>query len=472
MTDNDEEELRKGILSAKLEFMGLILADNNNNDIQVNSCYINRAEIKTLSEYLSSNGLLTTDTSLNYERINDRFVIPIILLDGRKIELEVQETQFGLVPEMAVFYRMERDGNYIEEYTSSIIGEEINNYINDVLKASVISSQEIERNFVPENMLDLARKISDGTLFPPKDPKKIIDIIQSPNEHREKISSDRSDDYKTREEKSQYSSSQESSLDSKEGDEQDENISEEMLDEMKKDVAMIFSQDEELRRSCSRLKQVLKVDAASSVIDNIQEADSASDSGINRNEPITIYRFATSGARLQDRIVILQGDRITDERKYDSICGLMDGINNQSVNRLTDTKSKIKYIDFEGKEHETELVKKPDDLSEGQKQTILDKMDELDNQSNVILKSTDLTIEQKIKGLKAINNKRLKLFKEYGVILPEIESKIIVDNTKLEEAENGKSGGDTGNRGDDEVENTGEHLPELPDRNKRTPFDP
>ena len=242
MTDNDEEELRKGILSAKLEFMGLILADNNNNDIQVNSCYINRAEIKTLSEYLSSNGLLTTDTSLNYERINDRFVIPIILLDGRKIELEVQETQFGLVPEMAVFYRMERDGNYIEEYTSSIIGEEINNYINDVLKASVISSQEIERNFVPENMLDLARKISDGTLFPPKDPKKIIDIIQSPNEHREKISSDRSDDYKTREEKSQYSSSQESSLDSKEGDEQDENISEEMLNKLREQGSNIWKE--------------------------------------------------------------------------------------------------------------------------------------------------------------------------------------------------------------------------------------
>ena len=445
-----DRRIKQGILASKLTARKLSIEDRDGKSIDINDCYINTSEIMGLEEYLREKGELT-ERNIDTEKIKDRYVIPIILLDGRKIEIEVRDLQVGIKPELAIIYDTDRN----VECTKPIILEEVNEYISNKT-GNAISSDIIREIFEPKNMADLAEKISEDRYFLPTEPKdvakmleiKAIDSLKKSEDNVvEEDGEDRNNPERViyKEEKSQEEDPEqerntvpnnkpvynESKEDKKEDDSKD--VPEDISEEVKNDVKIILGKDEELRKNGCRLKQVLKVDDGKSVADMIQSEDYADDNGIKNNAPLTIYRFASGGVDLSDRVVILQEDRVISvgERDGKTISKKMDDIGSPEISYLKDNETQYMYTDLDGHKFVGDLSRNPNDLSDVKKDEILAEMDKLDKESFSIL-SSSMSDEEKTKSLQICNNKRLELIKENGLALP-IEGEIRADNEILED---------------------------------------
>ena len=82
-------------------------------------------------------------------------------------------------------------------------------------------------------------------------------------------------------------------------------------------------------------------------------------------------RFADSGAGLSDKVIMIQGEKVVENSKYDhDMTELMNDKTQNGVRDLEDNDSKIYFTDSNGKTTELDLVAKPKDLSMEEKKGV------------------------------------------------------------------------------------------------------
>ena len=89
--------IEKNVIAANLNLESVPLIDDNGEPIDVNSCYINVTQIKRLDEYLLEKGL---GEGIDFSKIGDRWIVPIVASDNRTIEIEVQKKVASIIPEI------------------------------------------------------------------------------------------------------------------------------------------------------------------------------------------------------------------------------------------------------------------------------------------------------------------------------------------------------------------------------------
>lgn len=184
------------------------------------------------------------------------------------------------------------------------------------------------------------------------------------------------------------------------------------------------------------LKHVLVTKNPQSVADQLMET-----TGIKGNgEPVYCLSFRSADIASQDRIVLVQGNRVIDERKNDEpgTAFMSEYRNSSVVENIEDDETKIFYTDIHGNTHVSEMQASPSDLSFLEKEELEKKLVEIDSKEEGI-KSSDMPIDKKIDLLNKINEERLDTFDEYGIdaenIRDEIEADIEIGEDTLEDIE-------------------------------------
>ena len=161
--------------------------------------------------------------------------------------------------------------------------------------------------------------------------------------------------------------------------------------------------------------------------------------GFDPNGP-HVYCFKFIGGNgLKDRIIMLQpGSKPVDERQYDDyVSDYMREHRGQTpqTEKILEH-DYIDYVDIDGNKSSQVIKKTPSDLECSQKEVLQIELEKLNDSTNSIINS-DLSIEDKSRELTKINEKRLALFKEYGIEVPIVEDEIKADMEITEEvAEN------------------------------------
>mgnify|MGYP007056185274 CR=1 FL=1 len=157
--------------------------------------------------------------------------------------------------------------------------------------------------------------------------------------------------------------------------------------------------------------------------------------GLDENgAPVCLLRFR-SGAEssLKDRTVMCQlGSEPIDERQYDEyISDYMTEHMGETPNTEKDTEDDyVVYTDLDGNTSAQKIYKEPSDLTYSDKELLQDELKKLDDATSQII-SADMPRELKAEELAKINNKRLDLFKKYGIEVPVVEDEIRADDEKL-----------------------------------------
>ena len=86
---NQLNYLEQNVIAAKLVLQNISLKDENGEDINVRDCYINVSEIKGLGEYIQDKDD-SAESRMDLSKLSDRYVVPIYLPNGSKVEIEVQ----------------------------------------------------------------------------------------------------------------------------------------------------------------------------------------------------------------------------------------------------------------------------------------------------------------------------------------------------------------------------------------------
>ena len=427
MPENDDELIQKNIIASKINLQELALTDINDEPIDLGSSYVNITQIKRLRDYLIENEMTE---GIDLSKLGDRWVVPYVLSDNRTIEIEVRNTFERAIPEIINQYS--KDGE-LKKAEIPLFEEMLNK--NFSIIGNTIRTEDLFNTFAPKDLPDLAKKLSDGELEALDDPQKIAKIlniqITEPKHDREEteISEEKElveEGAIVRERSSEESEDEKSSDPSKK--QKVNEISEEVSD----DVSQLLSQDEELRKSGGRLKQVLEVRSAASIRNMVHDSDSLESTGLSDNQPVKIYRF-TGGELLNDRIVMVQGSRIVDNRIYDRpVSEHMHNVGSPEVDRLKDNENKYVYTDNDGNKFVADLVRKPDDLSLTQKEVIERQLNEIDKQC-LSIRNSDAPDDEKFRSLVALNQKRLNILAENGLTLPVVESEIKADTEQNNE---------------------------------------
>ena len=158
--------------------------------------------------------------------------------------------------------------------------------------------------------------------------------------------------------------------------------------------------------------------------------DKIENTGLNyeRGEVVCL-RFKGKEISGNDRIMMLQGDRTIDKREYDAdMSVLMDKeYPKEKIDNLEDKNMKISYTDLDNHTYISEIQREPRDLTLMQKQIMLKELETI-NQNEKKIWNSDLPIEDKAREMIKINNKRIEVFKKYGISVPNIELEIKADN--------------------------------------------
>ncbi len=420
--------IEKNVIAANLNLESVPLIDDNGEPIDVNSCYINVTQIKRLDEYLLEKGL---GEGIDFSKIGDRWIVPIVASDNRTIEIEVQKKVASIIPEIINYYS--KDGE-LEKSEVLMIDDIINNKLSSFNKS--IPAKDLYNTFVPKDVEDLARKISNGELDALDDPKKIAEILNihlPPQIDHEREEKETSEEKELIEEKAIVKEKGESEeLEEVNSNPNKKKNVNEISKEVSEEVSELLSQDEELRKSGGRLKQVVVVRNPKSIKNMVYDSGSIGNTELSDNQPVKIYRF-TGGELLNDRIVMVQGQHVIDNRLYDkAISEHMHNVGSPEVDRLKDNESKYVYTDNDGNKFVADLVRQPDDLSLAQKEKIERQLQEIDNMC-LSVKNSDMPEGEKSNQLIFLNQKRLKILAENGLNLPVVEDEVRADNEQNEE---------------------------------------
>lgn len=173
------------------------------------------------------------------------------------------------------------------------------------------------------------------------------------------------------------------------------------------------------------LKHVLISKDPQSVADQLTET-----TGIQRNgEPVYCLSFRTGDVSTNnDRIVLIQGERVIDERKNDEPGSsfMNEYRNSKLVEKVEDNESKIYYTDIDGQTHSAELKSTPHDLNFLEKEQLEKELAEIDSKEEQ-LKSADMPLEDKIELLNKVNDERLDILDEYNIGAENVRGEIEAD---------------------------------------------
>ena len=162
-----------------------------------------------------------------------------------------------------------------------------------------------------------------------------------------------------------------------------------------------------------------------SVADQLTET-----TGIQRNgEPVYCLSFRTGDVSTNnDRIVLIQGERVIDERKNDEPGSsfMNEYRNSKLVEKVEDNESKIYYTDIDGQTHSAELKSTPHDLNFLEKEQLEKELAEIDSKEEQ-LKSADMPLEDKIELLNKVNDERLDILDEYNIGAENVRGEIEAD---------------------------------------------
>ena len=267
----------------------------------------------------------------------------------------------------------------------------------------------------PKTLEELAREIENDTLVP-------NNSMEALNKIKEKAPNT---DIKLTDEQIKENDKKGTQNKEREPQEKDDEIKK-VPEEVRDEVARLCS---EHNYDISALKEVMIVNPK--VITEKLEATELAENGPN------VYCLRFRDAKLNDRIVMAQpGKTPVDKETYDEpMRQIMDERRYRSINKtIEDEHDKIYFTDIDGNTTVAEMRKEPRDLTCDDKELIQKEFEKLDESAKIILNS-DMPIEQKAEELQKINEKRLDLFKDFGIKVPTIEEEIKADNEIHEKVE-------------------------------------
>ncbi len=359
------------------------------------NCAIDTMKISTLGEYLANKRKKEDPLdleSLDYSLIDDknlakRFVVPVTLPNGKEVEAIVDydgrdEARILVNPEEGEkeFEITIRLKNEIEKMTPENMQK--------VIKEEVYNSK-----FLPDTLDEYAEKVQKDELIP-KSKKHAAQMAGISSEELLKKQEER------------------------------EEAEKEIPVEARDTISKICSEND---LDIADLIEVMEIEPQ--VIKNNLE-----ETGIREeNGRVYCLRFR-DGGNLQGRVVLSQGEKIVDDRRYDNY--MTDYMNeHRGQKRIRETEcehDKISYTDLHGNTTVCEITREPRDINCSDKELLQAEMEKLDRAQEQI-KSADMPLEKKAEEMIKINQKRMDIFKSYGVEVPLVENEIEADMEIAEE---------------------------------------
>ena len=425
---NQLNYLEQNVIAAKLVLQNISLKDDNGEDINVRDCYINVSEIKGLGEYIQNKDE-NAGSRMDLSRLSDRYIVPIYLPNGSKVEIEVQNMLQELKPEMAIY-----ENDDVDLSDKVLIFDEILDSIPDEIKLAT-SPRDLENTFIPKTLEELAEKISKDELII-NDKKQAVEMINRSqgernetelaeekelNEEEVIIEGEKNDSEEIKEDDKGLDEGTEEVDESKEKTDKSED--EKISEETSEDVSRILSADEQLRNSGARLKQVIKIKDSESFYNMVNSKESDSSVQIRDGEAVKLFRFADGG--LNDRVVIVQGERVFSRHDYhNELSEYMHKVEGNEVDRLKDDTKVQYYDDKTGQMSSFDLVRKPNDLSIKEKEELKEGLEKIDSQIALIKGNSSKNdspeiVEKNRNMIRKLNVQRKDLCEKYGLTLPE-----------------------------------------------------
>ena len=382
--------IEKSWIAAKASLNGSALSSEGES-VALKDCGIDTMKIATLGDYLADRRM-KEGKDINFdlrddEKLSRRYVIPVTLPNGQEIEVIVnQEGQ-----DEACMYRDE-EGNEKEFQLTPRMKEAIESMMPSNLK-EVIGEEAYKQGFIPETLDDYAEKVQQDELVP-KNAKHAVQMAGITADELEK-------------EKTEI-----------------EEAEKEIPTEARDKISKICS---EQNLDITTLKEVMEVEPEV-ISDNLEET------GIRENNGRVYCLRFRDAANLQGRVVMVQGEKAVDERRYDDY--MNDYMNEHKDQKVVEEveceHDKIAYTDLHGNTVVCEMMKEPRDLGCSEKELIQAEMEKLDKNAEYILNS-DMPLENKTQEMIKINQKRLDIFKSYGITVPTVENEIEADMEISEE---------------------------------------
>ena len=388
----------KCLVAAKSSLNASALSSEGSS-VKLMDCGIDSMRISTLGEYLA-NKKRTEAAEIDNDKIEGFredsklarvFVVPVILPNGQEIEVIVNSKG----QDMACMYKDEA-GNEKEFQLTTRMKEQIEKGINNApegLEAIVGKEfleevkEEIQTEYSPNmeiiNVEDFAEKVSKDELVPGK--KQIIDKVNEKNGVKSEV---------------------------------EENNKE--IPAEKRDIISKICSENGL--DINKLKEVMEV-PPKAISENLEGT------GFTENNGMVIsLRFKGEGSSLQGQVVMAQGEKVINERKYDSYMNdyMNEHKDTKKVKTIEDEHDQLVYVDLDGNVTVCEIEKEPRDLTCSEKEFLQDEMRKLDDSTKKILNS-DMPLEQKTKEIIKINTKRLDLLDEHGISASLVENEIEAD---------------------------------------------
>lgn len=296
---------------------------------------IDTKNITTLAEYMKyANPKLKNfaEPMKDNEKLMRTYVIPVTLGNGQHVDVIVNQKG----QDMACVF-LDIEGKESQFAVTPRLQKEI---LSKGLKniEGVISTEMAKEGLIPKNLEEFEDAVEKDTLVP-KNAKESVEKI------KEKVPSADVKVAKGEE-------------DSKQAEEEETEIP-----EGAKDAVSKFREN----YKGGKLKQILEVDDPESINDKLE-----GNTGITKEGgKVYCLRFADSGASLSDKVIMIQGDKVVENSKYDNdMTELMNDKTQNGVKDLEDNDSKIYITDSTGKTTEYDLIAKPKDLSIEEKKDV------------------------------------------------------------------------------------------------------
>lgn len=393
-----------------------------NRNLEDRQAYANA--YKNAKVYISSEGKTKDDminiSELDPDKVKYRGVRGISQETG--LEFEISQFEVELPNGEKTIVTVDIDGNsmscdFVDENGKSqkflLTPEQQDKIMKSALDGKIggnVETELIKESLFPTSQEEMEKEIEKDTLIP-KNSEETVKKIKAKNPN--------ADVKEVNEEQQQEN-------DKKESEEEKINLPESIRDK----VSEIKEKDG------ASLKHVLIAKNPQSVADQLMETTGIQENG----EPVYCLSFRSGDVGTQDRIVLIQGERVIDERKNDEpgTALLNEYRNSNVVENVEDDETKIYYTDIHGNTHVSTMQASPSDLNFLEKEALKKELNEIDSKEEAI-KSSDMPVDKKIELLNAVNNERLETFDEYGInaenIRDEIEADIEIGEDVIEDEE-------------------------------------
>ena len=379
--------IEKSWVAAKASMNGEALSSEGDS-VKLANCGIDTMKISTLGEYLANKRMVegkSVDLDLRDDKeLARRYVIPVILPNGQEIEVIVNEKG----QDEACIYRDE-EGNEKEFQLTPRMKKAIEKNVPENLD-KILGEELYHSKFIPENLDEYAEKVQKDELVP-----------------------------KSKKHAAQIAGIQTNEIANRDREVKEKEAAEREIPAEARDIISRICSEHNL--DIRKLKEVMLV--RPEVIENNLDK-----TGIKENNGKVFCLRFKDGSNLQGRVVMVQGEKAVDERKYDDYMNdYMNEHKGQKIVKETECEhDKVIYTDLDGNTTVCEIMKEPRDLGCSEKEVLQSEIEKLDKNAKQILNS-DMPLENKTEEIIKINSKRLDIFKSYGVSVPTVENEIKAD---------------------------------------------